>query len=140
MGNTDLYRPLHAYHLLGMDCVNGKELPALRNVFIISDGHWADRASLYSAVQKHAQHLRVFTMGVRFVRSLAVGLVVYPTENKCEFACGGRLFNLLPTHLVLVRKYCLHSDVTWYRQNYTKSSYALKLMTLCLLCLSTENA
>ncbi|XP_060065436.1 protein mono-ADP-ribosyltransferase PARP4-like [Ylistrum balloti] len=57
MGNTDLYRPLHSFYLL-------KPESALRNIFLVSDGHINNQDITMDTVHKNSQHTRVFTFGV----------------------------------------------------------------------------
>ncbi|XP_069141939.1 protein mono-ADP-ribosyltransferase PARP4-like isoform X2 [Argopecten irradians] len=60
MGNTDLYRPLHSFYLL-------KPENALRNIFLVSDGHINHKDVTMDTVHKNSQHTRVFTFGVSSV-------------------------------------------------------------------------
>ncbi|XP_046570901.1 protein mono-ADP-ribosyltransferase PARP4-like [Haliotis rubra] len=57
MGNTEVFKPLHSYHLLA-------STTATRNIFIISDGHFNNEDSVLNAVLNNATHTRVFTLGV----------------------------------------------------------------------------
>ena len=56
-GNTEVYRPLHAYFLL-----NPTE--GLRNVFLVSDGHINSEMETLKAVGENYNSTRVFTLGV----------------------------------------------------------------------------
>lgn len=63
MGNTEAYRPLHAYFLL-----NSKQ--TTKNVFLVSDGHINNEEETLKAVGDNYQNTRVFTLGVRYVPSV----------------------------------------------------------------------
>ncbi|XP_070191086.1 protein mono-ADP-ribosyltransferase PARP4-like [Littorina saxatilis] len=58
MGNTEVFRPLHAYFLLPP--AEG----ATRNVLLVSDGHLNNETSVLTDARKNNQHTRVFTFGV----------------------------------------------------------------------------
>ncbi|XP_076466190.1 uncharacterized protein LOC143297656 [Babylonia areolata] len=58
MGNTEVFRPLHAYFLLP---------PAegvVRNLLLVSDGHLNNDTTVMADASKHHQHTRIFTFGV----------------------------------------------------------------------------
>ncbi|XP_033122166.1 protein mono-ADP-ribosyltransferase PARP4-like [Anneissia japonica] len=57
MGNTEVWRPLHAYFLLS-------DTNCLRNIFLISDGHINNEESTLNAIQLNAKNNRVFTFGI----------------------------------------------------------------------------
>ncbi|XP_033113003.1 protein mono-ADP-ribosyltransferase PARP4-like [Anneissia japonica] len=57
MGNTEVWRPLHAYFLLS-------DTNCLRNIFLISDGHINNEESTLNAIQHGAKNNRVFTFGI----------------------------------------------------------------------------
>ena len=61
MGNTEVFRPLHAYFLLPP--AEG----ATRNVVLVSDGHLNNETSVLTDASHNYQHTRIFTMGVRSV-------------------------------------------------------------------------
>ncbi|XP_038058129.1 protein mono-ADP-ribosyltransferase PARP4-like [Patiria miniata] len=56
-GCTDFWRPLQSNHLL-------KPTSALRNLFLITDGHLSNEQATLRAVGRHRAHSRVFTFGV----------------------------------------------------------------------------
>ncbi|XP_025097286.1 poly [ADP-ribose] polymerase 4-like [Pomacea canaliculata] len=58
MGNTEVFRPLHAYFLLP------PANQALRNVFLISDGHLNNESSVLKDASNNYHHTRIFTFGV----------------------------------------------------------------------------
>ena len=60
MGNSDLHRPLRSCQLLG----RSSEWRHLVNVFVVSDGHWTDTASMMSSARLHSSTTRVFTLGI----------------------------------------------------------------------------
>ena len=64
MGNSDIYRPLRSYHLL--TSLEGRETGVQQNIFIVSDGHWSDHATVLQAAGSYSQLIRVFTLGIRF--------------------------------------------------------------------------
>ena len=59
MGNTEVFRPLHAYFLLP------PSEGTTRNVLLISDGHLNNEKSVLSDAANNYQHTRIFTFGVR---------------------------------------------------------------------------
>jgi len=61
MGNTEAIRPLHTLYLLGQES-------SVHNVFIISDGHVNNGSVLLDNVRRNAEHTRIFTLGVRYLR------------------------------------------------------------------------
>ena len=58
LGNTQVFRPLHAYFLL-------KRQNAVRNVLLVSDGHINNAEMTVQAVKEARSHTRLFTCGVR---------------------------------------------------------------------------
>ncbi|KAK7486590.1 hypothetical protein BaRGS_00022115, partial [Batillaria attramentaria] len=58
MGNTEVFRPLHAYFLLPP--AEG----ATRNVLLLSDGHLNNETSVMADARSNYQHTRIFTFGV----------------------------------------------------------------------------
>jgi len=62
MGNSDLHRPLRCCQLLSDGAPDGPRDPL--NVLVVSDGHWSDMSLLMSLARQHAQHTRIFTLGV----------------------------------------------------------------------------
>ena len=62
LGNTQVYRPLHAYFLL-------QRQNAIRNVLLVSDGHINNAEMTLQAVKEARSHTRLFTCGVRLVNS-----------------------------------------------------------------------
>ena len=62
LGNTQVYRPLHAYFLL-------QRQSAIRNVLLVSDGHINNAEMTLQAVKEARSHTRLFTCGVRLVNS-----------------------------------------------------------------------
>ncbi|XP_071961516.1 protein mono-ADP-ribosyltransferase PARP4-like [Antedon mediterranea] len=57
MGNTEVWRPLHAYFLLS-------DAKCLRNIFLISDGHINNEESTLRAIRLNSKTNRVFTFGI----------------------------------------------------------------------------
>ena len=82
MGNSDLHRPLRSCQLLG----RGSEWCHLVNVFVVSDGHWTDTASMMSSARLHSNSTRIFTLGVGSVQARQVaaeGIPVLACLSMC---------------------------------------------------------
>ena len=74
LGNTQIYRPLHAYFRL-------QRQNAVRNVLLVSDGHINNAEMTIQAVKEARSHTRLFTCGVRLVNIPNIQVkIVYAIE------------------------------------------------------------
>ncbi|XP_033101567.1 protein mono-ADP-ribosyltransferase PARP4-like, partial [Anneissia japonica] len=108
MGNTEVWRPLHAYFLLS-------DTNCLRNIFLISDGHINNEESTLNSIQLNAKNNRVFTFGIsktankHLLRAIArVGTGAFEffdtsTKSKWERKVKGQLLKARQPALSNVR-------------------------------------